>query len=193
MIASLRFVRLRTAHGPAPRLPISLLLAASLAILATLSFSPAARAAAIDDSVPSADVLAQLEQRASQASPREQPFLYTELVQSMTAKAGKELSDGDTTAADATLRQISHYAHLIQTSLARDTKQLKNAEMLMQHSTYRAPPSACTSPPPTTSGQVQATLAESRSPRPTTLLLTQVFQHSNPRQSRCVLVPHSAL
>jgi len=78
-----------------------------------------------------------LEQRASQASPREQPFLYTMLVHTMTEKAGKEISDGDTTAAAATLKQVNRYAHLIQASLAHNTSQLKNAEMLMHHTTYR--------------------------------------------------------
>jgi hypothetical protein len=127
---------LRPVPGLSRRLTPSLL-AASLGLFATLSLSSFARAAAIDESVPTPEALAQLELRASQASPSEQPFLYTELVHAMTEKAGKELSDGDDTAADATLRQISHYAHLIQTSLARDTKQLKNAEILMQHTTWR--------------------------------------------------------
>lgn len=127
---------LRPATRTARRLAPSLL-AASLGLITTLSLSSYARAAAIDESIPTPEVLAQLEQRASLASPREQPLLYTELVHVMTEKAGKELSDGDDNAAQATLKQIGHYAHLIQTSLARNTKQLKNAEMLMQHTTWR--------------------------------------------------------
>ena len=172
MIAS--FLRpLSQSTRPAPRLPGSLL-AASLGILTALLFSPAARAAAFDESVPTADVLAQLEQRASQASPRERAFLYTELVHTMTEKAGKELSDGDTGAADATLKQISHYAHLIQTSLERNTSKLKNAEMLMQHTTYRL--AQCVHlAAPDDKPQVQATLAELT--QVNDALLTQVFQH----------------
>jgi hypothetical protein len=158
---------------PAPRLPLSLL-AASLGILAALSLSSAAHAATIDESVPTPDVLAQLEQRASQASPRERAWLYTELVHSMTEKAGKEISDGDTNAAEATLRQINHYAHLIQTSLERNTSKLKNAEMLMQHTTYRL--TQCVHlAAPDDKPEVQATLAELT--QVNDALLTQVFQH----------------
>jgi hypothetical protein len=83
------------------------------------------------------EALQQLEQRASEAKPREQCFLYTELVHVMTEKAGKEISDGDTEKAAATLKQIDKYAHLIHLNLARDTKRLKNAEMLMHNATYR--------------------------------------------------------
>lgn len=83
------------------------------------------------------EALQQLEQRASEAKPREQCFLYTELVHIMTEKAGKEINDGDTEQAAATLKQIDKYAHLIHLNLARDTKRLKSAEMLMHSTTYR--------------------------------------------------------
>ena len=55
----------------------------------------------------------------------------------MTAKAGKEISDGETEEAAATLKKVNIYAHLIHVNLARDTKRLKNAEMLMHNTTYR--------------------------------------------------------
>jgi len=83
------------------------------------------------------EALKALEQRASEAKPREQCFLYTELVHVMTEKAGKEINDGDTEQAAATLKQIDKYAHLIHLNLARDTKRLKSAEMLMHNATYR--------------------------------------------------------
>jgi hypothetical protein len=82
------------------------------------------------------EALKALEQRASEAKPREQCFLYTELVHVMTEKAGKEISDGDSEQAAATLKQIDKYAHLIHLNLARDTKRLKNAEMLMHNTTF---------------------------------------------------------
>lgn len=172
MKASLRPV-FRTSPRPASRLPISLL-AASLGILITLTLSPCARAAAIDESIPTPEVLAQLEQRASAASPREQAWLYTELVHSMTEKAGKELADGDDNAAQATLKQINRYAHLLETSLARNTAKLKNAEMLMQHTTFRLGQYLHLA-----SGddraEVQATLKQLD--QVNDALLTQVFQH----------------
>jgi phage terminase large subunit len=34
-------------------------------------------------------------------------------------------------------KQVNQFAHLIQVNLANDTKRLKNAEILMHHTTYR--------------------------------------------------------
>ena len=124
---------------PALRLSTALHLAQRLTLLSLFSafyLSAPAHAAAIDESI-SPEGLAQLEQRASLANPREQCFLYTELVHAMTEKAGKEISDGDTEQAAATLKKVNVYAHLIHINLAKDTKRLKNAEMLMHHTTYR--------------------------------------------------------
>jgi hypothetical protein len=108
---------------------------ASFGLISTLWFAVPVRAASNDLSTPEA--LAQLELRASQANPREQCFLYTEIIHSMTEKAGKEISDGETEQAAVTLKQVNRYAHLIHLNLARDTKRLKNAEMLMHSTTYR--------------------------------------------------------
>ena len=110
---------------------------AAIGLFSTLCLTIPARAAAADEMVPSPEALAQLELRASQAKPREQCFLYTELVHSMTVKAGKELSDGDDDQAAATLKQVNRFAHLIHLNLARDTKRLKDAEVLMHRTTYR--------------------------------------------------------
>src|ERR1019366_3247170 len=113
---------------------------ASFSLLCTLVLTVpthAARSSAADEAIPSPEALTQLELRASQANPREQCFLYTELVHSMTIKAGKELSDGDTDQAAVTLKQVNRYAHLIHLNLARDTKRLKDAQVLMHRTTYR--------------------------------------------------------
>ena len=112
-----------------PGLP-SLLIPLALCILAV----PPARAA-IDDSVPAPEIIAQLEARAAQAKPREQCFLYAQLVHSMTQLAGKQFVDGDIEQASATLKKINQYAQLIHMNVANDTKKLKDAEMLMQHTT----------------------------------------------------------
>jgi hypothetical protein len=83
------------------------------------------------------EAIAQLEQRASQASAREQPFLYTQLIHDMTEQAGKQINDGEPEQAAVTLKQVNRYAHLIHMNLARDTKRLKDAEELMHHTTYK--------------------------------------------------------
>lgn len=109
-----------------------------LCFLLSLCVSLHAAAGGIDKSVLlDEQALTQLEQRAEQANPREQCFLYTELVSAMTEIAGKQILDGDTDRASVTLKKVAKYAEMIHMNLARDTKRLKNAEMLMHHTTYR--------------------------------------------------------
>jgi hypothetical protein len=96
-----------------------------------------AHASNVDETIPDAQALNQLELRAQQASPREQCFLYTELVHFMTELAGKQMLDGDVDQASATLKKVNHYALLIHLDLSSNTKRLKNAEMLMHHTNHR--------------------------------------------------------
>jgi len=112
------------------------LLRSSLIVL-LLSFALPVRASSVDDKLPDAQTLAQLELRAQQASPRDQCFLYTELVNTMTEIAGREMLNGDIDEASATLKKVNHYAQLIHFSVADNAKRIKNAEMLMHHTTYR--------------------------------------------------------
>jgi len=60
------------------------------------------RAAVLDE-----QQLLQLEQRAEQANPRDQCFLYTELVSAMTERAGQQMRNGDPDQAAATLQKVS--------------------------------------------------------------------------------------
>jgi hypothetical protein len=110
---------------------------ACIGLLSTLVLASPLRALAADEIIPSPDILAQLEQRASQANPREQCFLYTQLVHTMTQKAGQEIAAGDTEQAAATLKKVNLYAHLIHVNLARDPKRVKDAEQLMHSASYR--------------------------------------------------------
>ncbi len=96
-----------------------------------------ARASSIDENLPDAQTLIQLELRAQQASPRDQCFLYTELVHIMTELAGKQLRDGNIDQASITLKKVNQYAQLIHMDLGSNSKRLKNAEMLLEHTTYR--------------------------------------------------------
>jgi len=110
----------------------TLLLASALFLL----FTPQVQAA-IDETTPDAQALSQLELRAQQANPRDQCYLYTQLVHTMTEIAVKQMANGEAEQANATLKQINRYARLIQVSLEQNTKRLKNAEMLMHHTTLR--------------------------------------------------------
>jgi hypothetical protein len=117
--------------NPGINLPTALVL-----LLFTLCIAIPAHAAK-DKGTPTPEAIAQLEQRASQADPREQCFLYTELVHEMTEQAGRQISDGESEQAAATLRKINRYAHLIHVNLAHDTRRLKDAEVMMHNTTFK--------------------------------------------------------
>jgi hypothetical protein len=106
------------------------------AILLCITTATPARAAT-DEVILNESALTQLEARAQAAQPREQCFLYAELVHDLTEIAGKQIADGETAQASATIRRIDGFAQKIHMTLARDTKRLKNAEMLMHHTTRR--------------------------------------------------------
>ena len=150
---------------------------AALSLLAALWLAASAvpaHASKADEVALSPEALAQLEQHASQADPREQCFLYTQLVHAMTAQAGRELADGDTEKATVTLKKMNRYAHLIQANLARNTRRVKDAEMLMQNSTYRLAQFLHL-----VSGEDRTTVQDTlkQLDQVNDQLLTQVFQH----------------
>lgn len=105
--------------------------------MAVTLFAPHSAKAAADLPGTEEQIVAQLETRAAQASVKDQCFLYTELVQRMTELAGHQLLAGDSDRANATLKQVAHYADLIHLGLSKDTKRLKNAEQVMQQTTFR--------------------------------------------------------
>jgi|GEM_PF-561808 len=109
--------------------------AVSIAFFSLFFFVLPARAA--NESIPTPEALARLELRAAQAKPREQCFLYTELVHGLTQQAAAQLAADDTGHAAATLRQIDQDAQLIQRSLTHNSNRLKDAELLLHDTTYR--------------------------------------------------------
>jgi hypothetical protein len=108
----------------------------SIAVLSLFFLVLPARAAA-NQSIPTPEALARLEQRAAHAKPSEQCFLYTELVHGLTQQAAAQLAVDDTEQATATFKQIDQDAHLIQRSLARNSNRLKDAQKLLHDTTYR--------------------------------------------------------
>ena len=107
-----------------------------IAVLSLFFLAVPARAAA-NEAIPTPEALAQLEVRAAHAKPRDQCFLYTELVHGLTQQAAAQLAADDTEQAAATLRQIDQDAHLIQRSLTHNSNRLKEAEKLLHDTTYR--------------------------------------------------------
>jgi hypothetical protein len=92
---------------------------------------------AIDERIPDPQTMAALMLRADQAQPKEQCFLYAEIVHQMTELAGQQLNAGDGDHASATLKLVQKYAEKIHMGMAEDGKKLKNAEQLVQHTSYR--------------------------------------------------------
>jgi hypothetical protein len=110
---------------------------ASSIVLSALAFSlSCAPAFAIDERI-DPQTMAALMVKAEQAQPKEQCFLYAELVHQMTELAGQQYSSGDGDRASETLRLVQKYAEKIHMGVAQDGKKLKNAEELMRHTSFR--------------------------------------------------------
>jgi hypothetical protein len=111
---------------------------ATILVVSALTFSLAcARAFAIDERINDPQAMAALVAKADQAQPKEQCFLYAELVHQMTELAGQQYSSGDGDHASATLRLVQKYAEKIHMGVADDGKKMKNAEQLISHTSYR--------------------------------------------------------
>jgi hypothetical protein len=93
--------------------------------------------AAIDNKQPDAQSIAALEAKASQASPREQCFLYAELVHEMIEFSSAQYAAGEFEKASDTLKRVSTFAQKIHIAVANDEKRLKNAQILLRHTAFR--------------------------------------------------------
>jgi hypothetical protein len=75
--------------------------------------------------------------RASQAQPREQCFLYAQLVHQLTDMSTQQYAAGDVDQASQMLKRIQGLAHQIHLSLNDNGKRLKNAQILLRQAAYR--------------------------------------------------------
>jgi hypothetical protein len=91
----------------------------------------------LDGKVPDQQSIDALQAKANQAQPREQCFLYAELVHQMTEFSLRQYAAGDVDKATGLLKQIQLLANKIHLSVAEDNKRLKNAEILLRHTAYR--------------------------------------------------------
>lgn len=109
---------------------------ATLAFL--LATSPVlARAASFDDKRPDPQSIAALEAKATQSSPREQCFLYAELVHQMIEYSADQYAAGEYEKSSLMLKRVSAYAQKIHLVVSGDEKRLKNAQILLRHTAYR--------------------------------------------------------
>jgi hypothetical protein len=107
------------------------------ALVAVGSSSSLLRAASLDNEPMDATTIAALEARANVAQPREQCFLYAELVHQMTEVSLREYAAGNVDHATGLLKRIQSFTQKIHLSLANNDKRLKNAELLLSHTAFR--------------------------------------------------------
>jgi hypothetical protein len=110
--------------------------AAVLSLLFAGSWSTSALAA-IDSKQPDAQSIAALEARAGQAQPREQCYLYAELVHEMIEFSSAEYAAGEVDKASETLKRVNTFAQKIHITFANNEKRLKNAQILLRHTAFR--------------------------------------------------------
>ncbi len=92
---------------------------------------------ASDNKVPDEQSIAALTAKAEQAQPRDQCYLYAELVQQMTELSVQQYASGNVTKADGMLQRIQAFAGRIHLTVARDDKRLKNAQILLSRTAFR--------------------------------------------------------
>ena len=108
------------------------------AAIVALSFSlKPVCAASADNNFDDQQRIEALEAKADQAQPREQPFLYAELVQQMTELSIRQYAAGDVGKATGLLKDIQKIAQKIHFSLTGNDKRLKNAELLLGRTAFR--------------------------------------------------------
>ena len=108
---------------------------ATAVVISTLSLTSLFAYALVLDDSPAA--LATLRVKADHAQPRDRCFLYARLVNRMTDLAGHQLNSGDSGQASETLKLVQRYAEKIHTGVADDSKKLKDAELLLQRTSFR--------------------------------------------------------
>lgn len=105
-------------------------------VVLTVTTIPAC-ASGFDDKVFDQQSIDALKARASQAQPREQCFLYAQLVHQMTEVSLRKYAEGDVEKATDLLKQIQQLSRKIHLSMADDNKRLKNSEILLRHTAFR--------------------------------------------------------
>src|SRR5579859_362043 len=111
--------------------------ACSVIVLAVAATVLPAFASSPDDKSVDQQSISALEARIPTAQPREQCFLYAELIHQMTEYSMKQYAAGDTDKATDLLKQIQNLTKKLHLSMADNDKRLKNAEILLRHTAFR--------------------------------------------------------
>lgn len=94
-------------------------------------------AASLDSKVPDQQAINLLEQRASQAQPREQAYLYAQLVHEMIEYSARQYAAGDTEQATGLLKKAQLFTRKLHALIAANDKKLKDAQILLRHTAFR--------------------------------------------------------
>src|SRR5215469_12554679 len=78
-----------------------------------------------------------LQAKIVQAQPKDQCFLYAELIHQMTEFSVRQYAQGNIEKADDLLKQVQQIAHKVHLSIAGNDKRLKNAEILLRNTAFR--------------------------------------------------------
>lgn len=106
-----------------------------LALFVALSIP--ALASSLDDKIPDQQSIDALEQRAANAQPKEQCFLYAQLVHQMIELSARQAAAGDVEKATGLLKRAQEFTHRIHMALAGNDKRLKDAQILLRHTAFR--------------------------------------------------------
>jgi hypothetical protein len=96
-----------------------------------------ALASSLDDKIPDQQAIDALEQRANSAQPKEQCFLYAQLVHQMIELSARQVAAGDVEKATGLLKRAQEFTHRIHMALAGNDKRLKDAQILLRHTAFR--------------------------------------------------------
>jgi hypothetical protein len=116
----------------------SKVLLAVFAVAALVSVSSQqVRASGFDDKTIDQQSIDALQAKILQAQPREQCFLYAQLVHEMTELSLHQYSAGEDQKAAGLLKQVQNLAHKIHISISNDNKRLKDTQILLRHTAFR--------------------------------------------------------
>jgi hypothetical protein len=107
-------------------------LAGGVSLLA-LTMVPSAQASG-PEALLNAAALIQMETEADHAKPRDQCYLYTQLVDALTVTAARQVAAGEDEDAGKTVGRIGEVSAKLQRAAARDAKKLKDAEKMLSES-----------------------------------------------------------
>ncbi len=100
-------------------------------------------ASSSENKSPDPEAIAALEARASQAHPREQCFLYAQLIRQMTELSIRQYEAGNTEKATNLLKRVQGIAQKLHVTLANNDKRLKDAEILLNQTAFRLSEMLC--------------------------------------------------